>query len=414
MPALVSIILVLSACGGPRAVTETWPDGTPRRAGTVERGQSTGPWIYHDREGRVEARGSYMMGKPHGEWCWYHADGSPARSGTFAGGMRQGAWISYHPGGVVAERGAFADDRQTGPWLWFHPDGRPAGEGAFLDGVRHGPWRQWDAQGRLVADGQYERGLRVGPWRDGPDRVEDLGPAPATAAVAATAGAAAAAEPPMAQQRPPSEPLPTSTPVIPGFWTVAEERVAGAVLARAAGRDAVFTVGDYDAPPPSPRQESRLVGIPLPRTRFLSADGAVVDTRVWQRQGKSVVVVLMRGFSGQICLYCAAQTAALADAAERFRAKGAEVVVVYPGGAETVPAFLAAVATLRKEPPPLPVCLDADLGLVRGLQVEDALARPTALVVGRDGRIAYAHVGRDKTDRPSVETLLAAVPEPQR
>jgi peroxiredoxin len=396
-------------------VTQTWPDGQPRRSGIVERGQPTGAWTYHDREGRIEARGSYMMGKPVGEWTWYHADGTPARSGSFTGGLRQGEWTRFHPGGVVAERGAYADDRQTGPWRWFHPDGRPAGEGAFVDGVRQGPWRQWDAQGRLVADGRYERGLRVGPWRDGPDRVEDLGPAPATvaAAVPVTATApppaiAPPAEPSIAQQRPPAEPLPSSPPVIPGFWTVAEERVASTILARAAGQ--AFDSNGYDAPPPPPRTVSPLIGTSLPRTRFLAADGAVVDVAALNREGRSVVLVLQRGFSGQICIYCAAQTAALADALPRFRARGAEVVVVFPGPSETIPAFIAAVQTLRTDPPPMPVCLDVDLGLVRGLRVEDAVAKPTALVVSPAGRITYAHVGRDKTDRPSVEELLDALP----
>ncbi|MFM2091414.1 MAG: hypothetical protein RLZZ127_1903 [Planctomycetota bacterium] len=406
------LLLVLAGCGGPRLVTQSWPDGQPRRSGTVERGQPTGAWTYHDREGRIEARGSYMMGKPHGDWVWYHPDGNPARTGSFTGGLRQGEWIRYHPGGVVAERGAYADDRQTGPWLWFHADGRPAGEGAFLDGVRHGPWRQWDVQGRLVADGRYERGLRVGPWRDGPDRVEDLGPAPATVAVAAVAGAAPTpipvAEPPIAQQRPPAEPLPASSPVIPGFWTVAEDRVARTILARAAGH-AVDTAG-YDAPPPPPKAVSPLVGTMLPRTRFLAADGTVVDIAALNREGRSVVLVLQRGFSGQICIYCAAQTAALADALPRFRARNAEVVVVFPGPSETIPAFIAAVQTLRTDPPPMPVCLDVDLGLVRGLKVEDAIAKPTALVVSPAGRITYAHVGRDKTDRPSVQDLLDVLP----
>ncbi len=396
-------------------VAETWPDGQPRRSGLVEGGQPNGAWTYHDREGRMESSGVYMMGKPNGMWSWYHPDGSPSRTGAFVGGLRQGEWTRFHPGGVVAERGVYVDDRQSGAWSWYHPDGRLAGDGSFQDGVRHGSWRQWDAEGRLVADGRYDRGLRVGPWRDGIDRIEDLGASPATAAVVTTPAdppsvvpVPPAPEPSLAQQRPPSEPLPTSAPVIPGFWTVAEERVAKVILARAAGQ--AYDPSGYDALPPPVRKPSPLVGTALPRTRFLAADGGVVDVAALNRDGRSVVLVLQRGFSGQICIYCAAQTAALADALPRFRARGAEVVVVFPGPSETIPAFIRAVQTLRRDPPPMPVCLDVDLGLVRGLRVEDSVAKPTALVVAPDGRITYAHVGQDKTDRPSVEDLLEVLP----
>lgn len=40
---------------------------------------------------------------------------------------------------------------------------------------------------------------------------------------------------------------------------------------------------------------------------------------------------------------------------------------------------------------------------------EDALQRGGNFVVGRDGRLTFAHTGRDQADRPPVSALLAAL-----
>jgi hypothetical protein len=55
----------------------------------------------------------------------------------------------------------------------------------------------------------------------------------------------------------------------------------------------------------------------------------------------------------------------------------------------------------------VPVLLDVNLQLVRGLGIEDQLARPTTLIVGTDGRVAWAYVGRSMSDRPSLPQVLA-------
>ena len=122
----------------------------------------------------------------------------------------------------------------------------------------------------------------------------------------------------------------------------------------------------------------------------------------------------MRGFSGQVCIYCATQTAAIANNYRRFTDAGAEVVIIYPGPTEAVPAFVQAVQSLRKDPPPMPIGLDVSLLLVRGLGVEENLAKPTSLILDRDGNVAYAYVGASMTDRPSVEDLLKALAKVQK
>ncbi len=43
------------------------------------------------------------------------------------------------------------------------------------------------------------------------------------------------------------------------------------------------------------------------------------------------------------------------------------------------------------------------------LTTEDVLQRGANFVVGRDGRLSFCHTGRDQSDRPSVDTILAAL-----
>jgi len=121
-----------------------------------------------------------------------------------------------------------------------------------------------------------------------------------------------------------------------------------------------------------------------------------------------VLLVVLRGFSGQVCLYCATQTAALANEIARFRDLGVEVMVIYPGPVESVPAFMQAVESLRKDPPPMPLALDVSLLLVRALGIEDDLARPTSIIIDKQGVVRYAYVGETIADRPTVNDLLQA------
>lgn len=165
------------------------------------------------------------------------------------------------------------------------------------------------------------------------------------------------------------------------------------------------------APPPptfAPGADAaRWVGQELSQRRFLGAGGAVVDLDAYRDQG-SVVLVILRGFAGSVCPYCTAQTRALSAGVGRFKEAGAQVIYVYPGSAASVPVFLNSLKTLSTQGtlPELPVLLDVDLAFVRSLGIEGELAKPTSIVIDRRGRISYAYVGRDLTDRPTVDKLL--------
>ena len=59
--------------------------------------------------------------------------------------------------------------------------------------------------------------------------------------------------------------------------------------------------------------------------------------------------------------------------------------------------------------PPFPIVLDTNLAAVRAYKIEGRLAKPTAMVIDREGTVRYAYVGTNKTDRPSVQDLLSAL-----
>ena len=89
-------------------------------------------------------------------------------------------------------------------------------------------------------------------------------------------------------------------------------------------------------------------------------------------------------------------------------------MVVYPGPTEAVPAFIQAVQSLRQKPAPMLIGLDVSLLLVRSLGIEANLAKPTSLIIDRNGIVRYAYVGASMADRPSVEDLLKALAQDQK
>jgi peroxiredoxin len=121
----------------------------------------------------------------------------------------------------------------------------------------------------------------------------------------------------------------------------------------------------------------------------------------------------MRGVTGNmVCIHCSSQMTALLRNSSKFAERNAELLVVYPGPSETVPSFLEATKTLSATGPdgiPFPLLFDADLAAVMKLSLEGSLAKPTTIILDRDGIVRWAYIGRQPADRPSVQQMLAEV-----
>lgn len=154
-------------------------------------------------------------------------------------------------------------------------------------------------------------------------------------------------------------------------------------------------------------EASPLVGLPLAQTRFTGPDGDVLDLKDFAGRN-NVVLVIMRGYAGSVCITCSSQLVALSNQAKAFADRDAKVFVVYPGQSDTVPAFIESVRSLKAGfEPPFKLLLDADLAAVKSFMIEGSLAKPTTLVLDKRGVVRWAYVGAQPADRPGVPAILA-------
>jgi peroxiredoxin len=204
---------------------------------------------------------------------------------------------------------------------------------------------------------------------------------------------------------------PELTPVvhIDSLWTKREEdKVPGLVK-----RYQRFMPGDDDDRYSSGIQKERpmqreWLDKALPQTRFFTSTGAVLDLNSFQGK-KSVCVVVMRGFAGQVCVYCSTQTRVLAEQVEAFKNLDNEVIIVYPGPAETIPMFYKAVVSVGGDAKKLTIVLDVNLNLVIALNISKDLASPSSLILDKSGQVVYGYKGQNMGDRPSAKELLSYV-----
>ncbi|MEM8943590.1 MAG: peroxiredoxin family protein [Planctomycetota bacterium] len=125
---------------------------------------------------------------------------------------------------------------------------------------------------------------------------------------------------------------------------------------------------------------------------------------------KNVVLVITRGFSGQLCPFCRTQSSRLVANYDEFQKRDAEVLLVYPGGSEHLEEFIdAAKVSEKKEVDqiPFPILLDSDLKAVNYLQIAAELAFPSTYILDKAGNVRFAYVGEQINDRPSVKAMLA-------
>ncbi len=152
----------------------------------------------------------------------------------------------------------------------------------------------------------------------------------------------------------------------------------------------------------------------LPVTRFINHTGELIDLKDYKDK-KNVLLVVLRGFAGSVCFFCSTQTFNLMNSVERFERRDTQIIAVYPGKAENIPLFIAEVNQLQKSGAqtnfqlPFPVVLDVDLAFVKQFMIEGALAKPTSILLDKNGEIRFVYIGKKISDRPKVEKLLREI-----
>jgi peroxiredoxin len=138
---------------------------------------------------------------------------------------------------------------------------------------------------------------------------------------------------------------------------------------------------------------------------FLDGWGEKVDLKQF-RGKKHVVLVVTRGFPGYVCPNCTAQTSRLVTNYPQFVRRNAEVFVVFPGPKENVQAFVQESQKQASKDLPFPVLLDEDYQAVEKLGIRADQAKPSTYILDKQGKVRFAYVGKDTTDRPSVKAML--------
>lgn len=134
MNKLIFIALAaLVACGeagepavdaGQTEVTDTWPDGTPKREVRTVAGDTVAERQYHPN-GSLNQAGSYdAEGRRHGKWVAKYPDGEPWSEHAYDHGVQIGAYRTWYPGGIPHIEGEYdAAGRPAGTWKFYGPDG---------------------------------------------------------------------------------------------------------------------------------------------------------------------------------------------------------------------------------------------------------------------------------------------------
>ncbi|MBX3463963.1 MAG: redoxin family protein [Planctomycetes bacterium] len=431
-----------------------------------DRGKRTGEWTFFHADGATRARGSYVGDFEDGPWEFFGQDGALERSGQYDAGKLSGPWQYFHPGGKPKAAGLCHRGQRIGVWrIWDEagnesaqdfgvrpgvrivreqwPGGALRRAGVLQDGAAVGRWTLWHENGALrfcctlrgaepggVFEARDERGSIVahGVFGAGQPAADAAGDAPAVAQLAAEIAqpvdtAALAAETPAGAPSPAAkavvaelaqQPERIPAPMQPRLTVLQEQERETYVQNYIEGASPQRPSLRKYAPAPGVqttgvRRRSDLEGKPLPVDVLTAVDGTTVDLRQF-RGKKPVLLVILRGFVGEVCVYCIAQTEALARCQSELEALGLEVLVLYPGAKENEESFERAYRmTFEKGAPPYRVFYDPDLAVVQQLGIAGDLAHPTTVIVDEDGIVRYAYVGEHRADRPAAKELMRVV-----
>jgi antitoxin component YwqK of YwqJK toxin-antitoxin module/peroxiredoxin len=450
-----------------------YPDDTLRARGAFLDDFEDGPWEFYAASGALERRGAFDAGKLSGAWHYFHADGKPKAFGLCHRGQRVGIWqlwdeaggqrmqdfgkkpgvtprIERWPSGNLRLAGVLQDGKPAGRWQTWHEDGSDRSAFGFRNGQPHGHFVLQDPAGQVLLQASLQAGRVMGGaiavagglsqplaagllsapaeavWFD----LQQLAQADVLRSLACLCSEPlvplqAVPEAAVATAMPKAEPALVAelaatpdripAPVQPDLTVTQRQEIDGYVLNYLEGPSATrvsrkkYGPAGSDNRASGPGRRAELEGKPLPMEVFQSVDGGELDIRQY-RGKKGVLVVILRGFVGEVCVYCVAQTEALAQSRERLESLGIEVVVVYPGPRENEESFEKAYAlTFGKGAPPYRVFYDPDLEFVTKLGIAGELAYPSTLIVDKEGLVQYAFVGEHRADRPAAKKLIELI-----
>ncbi|HXI69277.1 MAG TPA: peroxiredoxin family protein [Verrucomicrobiae bacterium] len=127
-----------------------------------------------------------------------------------------------------------------------------------------------------------------------------------------------------------------------------------------------------------------------------------------------IVLVVLRGWPGYQCPLCTAQAHDFIQAADKFKAAGVKVVMVYPGPADDLTKHASDFLQDKNWPKGFTLVLDPDYSFTDSYGLrwnkQNETAYPSTFVIGKNGKVTFVHVSHQHGDRVKAETVLAKVP----
>jgi peroxiredoxin len=160
--------------------------------------------------------------------------------------------------------------------------------------------------------------------------------------------------------------------------------------------------------------ETPSAGTVAPDFTLKTPQGTSVQLSKWG-QGRTLVLVVLRGFPGYQCPYCQKQVHDFLSRAGDFAAKNASILLVYPGApsglGERAKEFLAEQDRL---PSNSVLVTDPDFKItdLYGLRWNEPgeTAYPSTFLLDRHRRVLFAKISRGHGDRVSAQEALDRLP----
>ncbi len=433
-------------------------NGSLERQGQYDAGQLSGPWSYAYAGGKPRADGMYCRGQRIGAWRVFDESGKE-RTQDF--GSKAGVQIvrEMWPNGTLRRAGVLQNGAPVGRWTSWHENGQMRFCCTLNGTVASGVFEARDAAGNVLAQGLLASnafGAGCVAVTNGATRPIAPGPLPAAAAGVAwsnqealaaltpeaavglfvaeacsgvepaalvaktaetTTPTAPAPEAAAIVQQIDQEPTRAAAPMQPDLSVKQREEMVNYVAEYAEGTKPATggsLLDKYRPNPTAPRTSgtgelTEWYGKPMPFQIMKGVDGKDLDLTQYHGK-KKVMIVVLRGFLGEVCCYCVAQTKALAQSRERLEQLGVEVLVIYPGAKENEQSFEQAYKmTFNEGGPPYRVFYDPDLALVTQLGIDGDLASPSTLILDIDGKITFFYKGEHRADRPAANKLLKII-----
>lgn len=154
------------------------------------------------------------------------------------------------------------------------------------------------------------------------------------------------------------------------------------------------------------------VGDAVPDAPLVSLEGKKSTLADLSREGRTQVVLVLRGWPGYQCPICTRQVGDFVGKADQFDAKGADLIMVYPGPGDDLDKHAKQFVGRTQLPKNAAFVLDPDYAMTDAFDLRWDAPRETAYpstFVVKDGKVVSATVSEGHGGRTQAKDVLASL-----